>query len=242
MKYCYILLFCFLFNYMYSQVAGVNTRDPKASLHIEPSSKSTPNGADGILIPRMSDYPGNGIEKGQLIYLINHPVDKEGFYFWDGTSWVWLINNYERTIDSSTYVASGTGYTGTGDIRTVNFSRLDAFDVSGFSVSGNNVTVGKTGKYLITFTSSAKRSGAGGPTQCNFVYALYVNNVALPASTGRVKASTSNEIPTATSAAFSTIVDLQVGDVLRMDVLRSNEAPSGFDGYGINGLTLTYLR
>lgn len=233
---------CFLSVFTYAQVSGINTIDPKASLHIEPTSKANPTGADGILIPRMNDYPGNGIEKGHLIYLLNHPTDKEGFYFWDGTTWVWLINDYERTIDSSTYVAMGSGYTGTGDVRTVNFSRLIANNTTGFFVAGNNVTVGKSGKYLVTFTSSVKRSGTGGPVQCNFVYALYVNNVALPASTGRVKASTSNEIPTATSAAFSTILDLQVGDILRVDVLRSNEAPNVFDGYGINGLTLTYLR
>ncbi|MGS2763844.1 hypothetical protein [Sinomicrobium sp. M5D2P9] len=228
---------------VFGQKSGINTTSPDAMLHVEPSNKINPTGADGVLIPRMADYPGNGVEKGQLIYLLNHPTDQEGFYFWDGTTWVWLINNYERTIDVATYVASGSGYTGTGNSRVVNFSRIDAFDAAGFTVSANNVTVGKSGRYLITFTASAKRTGsATGANQANFTYQLFRNGVPLPLSTGRVTASTSNEIPSATSAAFSTIEDLQIGDVLRVDVIRSNEDPQAFTGYGINGLTLTFLR
>lgn len=228
---------------VFGQNSGINTTSPDAMLHIEPSSKTNPTGADGVLIPRMADYPGNGVEKGQLIYLLNHPTDQEGFYFWDGTTWVWLINNYERTIDVATYVACGSGYTGTGNSRVVNFSRIDAFDPTGFTVSANNITVGKSGKYLVTFTSSVKRTGVqSGASQANFTYQLFGNGVPLPLSTGRVTASTSNEIPCATSAAFSTIVDLEAGDVLRVDVIRSNEDPQAFTGYGINGLTLTFLR
>ncbi|HLW09037.1 MAG TPA: hypothetical protein VKX35_01445, partial [Fermentimonas sp.] len=188
------------------------------------------------------DYPGDGIVKGQLIYLINHPTDQSGFYYWDGEEWVWLINHYERTIDVATYVASGTGYTGSGNNRVVNFSRIDAFDTTGFSVSGNSITVGKSGKYLVTFTTSAKRTSSTTGRQANFAYVLYVNNTSLPGNSGRVEASTSNESPSATSAAFSTIVDLQQGDILQIEVTRSNEDPQAFQGYGTNGLTLTYLR
>ncbi|MFD2037529.1 hypothetical protein ACFSKL_22235 [Belliella marina] len=226
---------------VYSQT-GVVTSSPDASLHVEAINKANPSGSDGVLIPRMADYPGNGIEKGQLIYLLNHPTDQEGFYFWDGTTWVWLINNYERTIDVATYVASGSGYTGTGNNRVVNFSRIDAYDPTGFAVAANNVTVGKTGKYLVTFTTSAKRTSTVLGSQANFTYVLYVNGNQLPSITGSVTASTSNEAPSSTSAAMSTIVDLNQGDVLRVDVNRSNEDPQAFIGYGINGLTLTFLR
>ncbi|MDN3664552.1 hypothetical protein ACFFU1_04445 [Algibacter miyuki] len=242
MKYILYIMFLYSPLYLFSQV-GVGTNSPKASLHVEPTSKTNPNGADGVLIPRLADFPGNGVEEGQLIYLKNHATELDGFYFWDGTTWVWLINNYDRTIDRATYIASGTGYTGTGNNRQVNFSRIDAFDTTGFSVAGNNITVGKSGRYLLAFTTSVKRSGTETPLkQANFLYVLFVNNNQLSSITGRVTASTSNEIPSATSAALSTIVDLQVGDVLNVYVYKSNETPNDYSGYGINGLTLTFLR
>ena|SRR5690554_6201102 len=242
MKKIIFIMFFLSLTSLYSQNMGVNTETPKATLHVEPTDKNSPTGADGIIIPRMADYPGDGIVKGQLIYLINHPTDQSGFYYWDGEEWVWLINHYERTIDVATYVASGTGYTGSGNNRVVNFSRIDAFDTTGFSVSGNSITVGKSGKYLVTFTTSAKRTSSTTGRQANFAYVLYVNNTSLPGNSGRVEASTSNESPSATSAAFSTIVDLQQGDILQIEVTRSNEDPQAFQGYGTNGLTLTYLR
>lgn len=242
MKKIIFIMFFLSLTSLYSQNMGVNTETPKATLHVEPTDKNSPTGADGIIIPRMADYPGNGVVKGQLIYLINHPTDQSGFYYWDGAQWVWLINHYERTIDVATYVASGTGYTGSGNNRVVNFSRIDAFDTTGFSVSGNSITVGKGGKYLVTFTTSAKRTSSTTGRQANFAYVLYVNNTSLPGNSGRVEASTSNESPSATSAAFSTIVDLQQGDILQIEVTRSNEDPQAFQGYGTNGLTLTYLR
>lgn len=243
MKKTIFIMFFLSLTSLYSQNMGVNTETPKATLHIEPTSKSNPNGADGILIPRLADFPGNGVEEGQLIYLKDHATEKEGFYFWDGTTWVWFINNYDRTIDKTTYVASGSGYTGTGINRKVNFSRIEAFDTTGFSVSNNDITIGKSGRYLLTFTTSVKRTGTTTPfKQANFLYVLYVNGSELSSITGRVTASTSNEIPCATSAALSTIVDLEVGDVLNINVYKSNETPNNYSGYGTNGLTLTFLR
>lgn len=239
--YC-ILLTILTLEASWSQT-GIGTTTPNATLHIEPSSKTDPSGEDGLLIPRMSNFPGDGVEKGQLIYLQDNPNENEGFYYWDGTRWIWLLQNYDRTIDISTYIFSGSGYTGTGNQRIVNFESIDAFDDTGFSVSGNNMTIGKKGRYVLTFTSSVKRFGNETPfRQANFTYIVYLNNVALPASMGRVTASTSNEIPTATSAAFSTIINLQVGDVLKVIVEKSNEIPHEFQGYGTNGLTLTFLR
>jgi|SRR5690554_2660230 len=242
MKKTIFIMFFLSLTSLYSQNMGVNTETPKATLHVEPTDKNSPTGADGIIIPRMADYPGNGVAKGQLIYLQNHTTDQDGFYFWDGTTWVWLINHYERTIDKATYVASGTGYTGTGNNRVVNFSRIDAYDTTGFAVSNNEVTVGKTGKYLVTFTTSVKRTSATPTRQTNFLYSLYVNGFQLPSNEGKVTVSTSNEAPSSTSAAMSVIVDLNQGDVLHIEVDRSDEIAQGFAGYGINGLTLTYLR
>ncbi|MFD2037531.1 hypothetical protein ACFSKL_22245 [Belliella marina] len=171
-----VVIGCF-HNEIWAQT-GVVTTDPDASLHIDATSKTDPSGADGVLIPRLADFPGNGVEKGHFIFLKDHPTVEEGFYFWDGTTWVWLINNYDRTIDTAIFIASGSGYTGTGNSRVVNFSRIDAFDPTGFSVAANNVTIGKTGRYLVTFTTSVKRTGsATGARQANFTYQLFRNNL-----------------------------------------------------------------
>lgn len=67
----------------YSQV-GINTNDPRATLHIVPKDSDNPDSSAGILIPGVSKNPVKGNEKGQLIF----NTTENRFLFWDGASWV----------------------------------------------------------------------------------------------------------------------------------------------------------
>src|SRR5690606_7404612 len=112
-----ILLACstvFIFHTGKAQL-GINTLGPKSTLHMEASQPSSPTGEDGILIPRMSQYPTAPMKKGHLIFLNNHTTDQDGFYYWDGEDWKSLIlDSFSRTEEKSVYIGTGTGYSGTG--------------------------------------------------------------------------------------------------------------------------------
>lgn len=67
----------------YSQV-GINIDKPQATLDIVVKNPKAPDSSAGILIPRVSQNPAKGNEKGQLIF----NTTENRFLFWDGASWV----------------------------------------------------------------------------------------------------------------------------------------------------------
>jgi hypothetical protein len=69
-----------------------------------------------------------------------------------------LFSNYNRLYDDSIYAITGVGYSASGNTENnVLFSTLKAYDTTGFSVSGNQITVGKSGTYLVSFNSALKK-------------------------------------------------------------------------------------
>lgn len=67
----------------YSQV-GINIDKPQATLDIVVKNPNAPDSSAGILIPRVSQNPEKGNEKGQLIF----NTTENRFLFWGGASWV----------------------------------------------------------------------------------------------------------------------------------------------------------
>ena len=83
---------CFFGYFSYGQV-GIGNTDPKSSLDISASNVATPSSTDGILIPRIDDFPASdpgADQDGMLVFVTGNGVPSEGFYYWDqGTSgWV----------------------------------------------------------------------------------------------------------------------------------------------------------
>lgn len=222
---------------------GINTPSPQASFHMEAAITGAPLGEDGILIPRLNDYPTNPQKKGLLIFLQNHPTDSTGFYYWDGEDWKSLIiDTFSRTEEKSMYVCTGSGYSGTGGVaeRTVQFSNFTSNDPTGFSVSNNGFQIGKAGKYHLSFNSALKKGTSTPVYRATYVYRIKVNGV--------LKASSSISIPneseTASGVSTSTLLDLDVGDIITVTVQKNNEGHSHnlYTGYGTNSLVLTYLN
>lgn len=221
---------------------GINNPDPKASLDIQATNPSTPTGQDGILIPRLADYPSTPAEKGQLIFLDGHPTQPDGFYYWDGTDWQsFIISSFSPVEDKAIYVFTGTGYTGSGGTteRTVIFNNRAAYDLTGFTLSSNQIRVGKKGKYLVSFNSALKKSVTPPAYRALYTYRIKVN--------GTTKMQTATSIPnegvTATCVSTSDILELQEGDLITATVQKNDEGHSNneYTGYGTNAITLTYL-
>jgi hypothetical protein len=84
-----VVLIILLATISYSQV-GINTITPEAQLDIV--AGTTPSEKDGILIPRLDEYPtGVGANQdGMMIFVTGNGTPTKGFYYWDNdaTSWI----------------------------------------------------------------------------------------------------------------------------------------------------------
>ncbi len=72
---------------------GINTHDPKAQLDIQIENPTSPLPIDGILIPRVSNFPTTNptvAQHGMLLFLTTQKEDfSPGFYWWNSTSGNW---------------------------------------------------------------------------------------------------------------------------------------------------------
>ena len=108
MKYLLIILLITASTNLFAQSVAINTDGSAASVTSILDVKST---AKGILIPRMSKAEKNAIAapaSGLLIY--QNAPDSIGFYFYSGSSWLWLQNSSE-----------GWSVNGNNSITTSNF-------------------------------------------------------------------------------------------------------------------------
>lgn len=85
MKFMYLFIMLFITSSIYSQV-GIGTTSPKAQLDIVATSKDNPSNIDGILIPRIENFPSENPgpdQNGILVFLNkNIPGFNSGFYYW----------------------------------------------------------------------------------------------------------------------------------------------------------------
>ena len=222
----------------YTQI-GINTNDPNALLDIKSSNINSPTSIDGLIIPKVEELPLFGIEKGQLLFLENHPTLEDNFFYWDGLTWQSFLNGFDRQIDDAVFVVQGTGYTNPNNVvKTVNLNTVHASDVNGFSVSNNTLTVGKKGVYLIDFSSSLKKSGTP-VNRATYRFSIYKNNTLIHSA----ETSIPNEEITATSVQTSFVHQLKVNDTLNITVQKLTEVGSTiFSSFGNHSLILNYLH
>ncbi|MDH7911287.1 tail fiber domain-containing protein [Winogradskyella sp. SYSU M77433] len=96
--------FFFLLPVLISAQVGVNTTNPNALLDISTSNPSSPNNTDGLLIPKIDEYPSinpTAIQDGMLVYVTGNGSVTKGFYYWDNntTSWVSFAGTTIEKID-----------------------------------------------------------------------------------------------------------------------------------------------
>ncbi|MEH1007343.1 hypothetical protein VDP25_06330 [Winogradskyella sp. ECml5-4] len=83
--------FTFLFILSVAAQVGVGNTNPQAQLDISASSTSSPANSDGILIPRMSNFPSTpgATRDGMLIFYTGTGASGKGFYYWNQTTMSW---------------------------------------------------------------------------------------------------------------------------------------------------------
>lgn len=104
MKQIYLIVCLFILFTAHSQV-GINTTTPNALLEIKASNQTTPAFTDGLIIPRVENFPSvnpSVNQDGMLVYLnTSIGINLKGFYYWDNASslWVRLSDYFKNSIE-----------------------------------------------------------------------------------------------------------------------------------------------
>ncbi|MDC7996456.1 tail fiber domain-containing protein [Gilvibacter sediminis] len=153
MKSLLSLLGLFLFaTSLYGQV-GINNVSPNASLDISASDATDPSNTDGILIPRIDQFPTTdpgAAQNGMLIYLTTADGGNlPGFYFWNNGTTTWeavgdgagQINELSDGVNdgSSLFLGNGAGANDEGGNNNVGIGEQS---LSAVNTGINNTAVG----------------------------------------------------------------------------------------------------
>ena len=88
---CIVIFFVPL--YAISQV-GIGTTTPNAQLEIKSTNQATPANTDGILIPKVDEFPvtpPTASQDGMMVYVTGSGTPGKGYYYWDNGTTSWLV-------------------------------------------------------------------------------------------------------------------------------------------------------
>jgi hypothetical protein len=142
-----ILLWAFVAN---SQV-GIGTTAPNAQLDIRSSSQTSPAAIDGILIPKVDNFPVSiptASQDGMLVFATGLGTPAKGFYYWNQTITNWTAVGDVKKIDdlldgksdssgSSIFLGLGAGET---EVSTTNRNIGVGFNSLNRNNTGTNNT------------------------------------------------------------------------------------------------------
>jgi hypothetical protein len=102
MKIFTIIMILLLGHLSFAQI-GIGNTDPQAILDISATSSTSPANNDGILIPRMSNFPSTpgATRDGMLIFYTGASASGKGFYYWnqDTTNWIKIASGNNDDAD-----------------------------------------------------------------------------------------------------------------------------------------------
>lgn len=184
-----------------SQV-GIGNTDPKSTLELSASSTSSPSSNDGLLIPRIDDYPTTNPgsdQDGMLVFLTGNGSPSKGLYFWDNdtTTWIMIIassNVVEKLDDLSDGKSDSDG---SNDGSSV-FLGLNAGFIDD---SSDNQNVGVGYRSLAANTSGSYNTAVG--YQSLFVNSSGNWNIAFGNSSLNSNTSGSNNLALGLASMYS---------------------------------------
>ena len=121
MKRLLFIAVCLFGPFVLAQV-GINNISPNATLDISASNTSTPANTDGILIPRMDEFPAvspTATQDGMMVFITGAGTAARGFHYWDNNAgpaaWVAVGGtDSDWTVSGANIYAANTGNIGIG--------------------------------------------------------------------------------------------------------------------------------
>lgn len=149
----------------FSQV-GIGTTTPSATLDIPSSNVSNPTNTDGILIPRIDNFPSTdptSAQDGMLVFVTGDGTPAQGFYFWNhsSTAWTAIGGGSQNTLDQAyDQGGAGAGRSITADNGAVTIVGSDGFNTTGTFGSGASIgTPGSGTRMSFNPNTASFRSG-----------------------------------------------------------------------------------
>lgn len=107
---------------------GIGTTDPKSSLEIVATNGASPSNTDGLLIPRIDNFPAVDPtidQDGMLVFLTTATgTYNKGFHYWDNSASDWIAYNDEWK-DGSNGGGDDLIYANQADVNGVRVAVLD---------------------------------------------------------------------------------------------------------------------
>ena len=134
----FITFLCLTLQIAHGQV-GIGNTSPQATLDISATNATNPNNDEGILVPRIDEFPSSNPtapQNGMMVFVTGNGTPSKGFYYWDQTtvSWVGVGSNFDtkNTLDG----AYDEGGVGLGRIITADNGAIEIQDTGGLRVEG----------------------------------------------------------------------------------------------------------
>ncbi|MDC8005892.1 hypothetical protein POV27_17700 [Aureisphaera galaxeae] len=149
-----------------SQV-GINTTAPEATLDIVASDVASPSNEDGILIPRIDDFPTTdptAAQDGMLVFATGNGTPSKGFYYWNNSSTSWIsITGVSGSLDDAyDSGGAGSGRTIVADNGAVDIQGNGGLRVEDDINAAESIVHDGDADTFLTFTPDRIRLDAGG--------------------------------------------------------------------------------
>ena len=116
MKTFNLIYLLFFSTFLLHAQVGINTTSPNATLDIVSSNQAAPTNTDGMLIPKVDEFPlinPTAVQDGMMIYVTGSGVPSQGFYYWNqvSTSWVPFATGSVNSewLDNGSYLSPVDG-------------------------------------------------------------------------------------------------------------------------------------
>ena len=152
---------------------GIGTVNPNAILDIRSSNQRSPDVKDGILIPKIDDFPSitpGANQDGMLVFVTgNNGTPKKGFYYWNNSIPNWVpfieIEKIDDLVDGRTDASGSSTFlglnSGINDDGTTNANIGIGYNSLNSTNTGNlNVAIGYSAMLVNTQGSSNTSIGA----------------------------------------------------------------------------------
>ncbi|MFK5983645.1 MAG: hypothetical protein QM499_12085, partial [Flavobacteriaceae bacterium] len=121
MKHFIVIIVLFVYPLLVKSQVGINNTNPKATLDITATDQSNPSNTDGLLIPRIDDFPATSptaAQQGMMVYLTTTSGgNAPGYYYWNNNAgpaaWVGLLGDDDwKDVGVDIEYQSGNVYIG----------------------------------------------------------------------------------------------------------------------------------
>lgn len=152
---------------------GIGTTTPNATLEIKSSDETTPASTDGILIPKINNFPATNPtanQHGMLVWYSNTTTPTlEGFYYWNHTQTKWtpLFSSKKGWSLTGNAGTTAVNFIGTTDDKPLRF-RVNNQPAGEITTTNNNLSLGyealssnTTGSDNVVFGNYALKNALG---------------------------------------------------------------------------------